>query len=199
MWASLHTASAYLLCGLVVVHLAMHWAFLALAFKVPYNPSRRHAITTSVNAVAALGVLALGVTAVGKVAPSASGAAVEESTESQAWAAGPAGDITGESSTSGSSSSAASTPAAPSSGKPHGKNSSSSMSGSSSSASSSGQSATSSTSGQAQAGSASGTESSSAGSTSGSSSSASGICTLCRKQCPLSAPKCNKPYEAGLL
>ena len=26
-----------------------------------------------------------------------------------------------------------------------------------------------------------------------------GTCTLCRKQCPLSAPRCNKPYEAGLI
>ena len=33
----------------------------------------------------------------------------------------------------------------------------------------------------------------------GSATTASGICTLCRKQCPLSAPRCNKPYEAGLL
>ena len=30
-------------------------------------------------------------------------------------------------------------------------------------------------------------------------STATGICTLCRKQCPLSAPKCDKPYAAGLL
>ena len=26
-----------------------------------------------------------------------------------------------------------------------------------------------------------------------------GICTLCRKNCPLSAPLCDKPYEYGLL
>ena len=135
LWASAHTFSAYALCALVVVHLAMHWAFLASAFKVPYNPSRRRAIATGVNAVAAVGVLALGATAVGKIAPQ------------EASATGETGEIEPTSAT----------------GKSHKKGSSSSTA------------------------------------NSGSGSSASGICTLCRKQCPLSAPKCDKPYEAGLL
>ena len=75
MWATVHAFSSYALCALVVVHLAMHWVFLASAFKVPYNPSRRRAIATGVNTVAALGVLALGSTAVGKIAPQAASAA----------------------------------------------------------------------------------------------------------------------------
>lgn len=37
------------------------------------------------------------------------------------------------------------------------------------------------------------------GSNGGNGSSTSDICTLCRKYCPLSAPRCNKPYAAGLI
>lgn len=36
-------------------------------------------------------------------------------------------------------------------------------------------------------------------SSSGSSDSASGTCPLCPKNCPLSAPQCSRPYEAGLI
>ncbi len=46
-------------------------AFLASAFRVPYNPSRRRAINVSMHTVAAVGALALGVMAASKVAPSA--------------------------------------------------------------------------------------------------------------------------------
>ena len=77
MWATVHTVSSYALCALVVVHLAMHWAFLANAFKVPYDPSRRRAISTGVNAVAALGVVALGVTVAGKTLPQVASSVVD--------------------------------------------------------------------------------------------------------------------------
>ncbi len=71
LWTTVHAVSSYVLCALVVIHLGMHWAFLASAFRVPYNPSRRRAINVSMHAVAAVGALALGVMAASKVAPSA--------------------------------------------------------------------------------------------------------------------------------
>ena len=234
MWATVHAFSSYALCALVVVHLAMHWVFLASAFKVPYNPSRRRAIATGVNTVAALGVLALGSTAVGKIAPqAASAASTDQATAGAAGESAAVETANASGASAGSESfgnvsdapaptadtSAPSTDApAPSgkSGKSHGKGSSSSASASSSGAPS-GSSSTVPSAGSASAsapaneGSGSGTagngtSASSASPSSGpssasntSSSSASGICTLCRKQCSLSAPKCDKPYAAGLL
>ena len=59
-WKTIHAVSSYALCALVVIHLGMHWAFLASAFHVPYDPSRRRAISTGVHATAALGALASG-------------------------------------------------------------------------------------------------------------------------------------------
>ena len=234
MWATVHAFSSYALCALVVVHLAMHWVFLASAFKVPYNPSRRRAIATGVNTVAALGVLALGSTAVGKIAPqAASAASTDQATAGAAGESAAVETANASGASAGSESfgnvsdapaptadtSAPSTDApAPSgkSGKSHGKGSSSSASASSSGAPS-GSSSTVPSAGSASAsapaneGSGSGTagngtSASSASPSSGpssasntSSSSASGICTLCRKQCSLIAPKCDKPYAAGLL
>lgn len=240
MWATVHAFSSYALCALVVVHLAMHWVFLASAFKVPYNPSRRRAIATGVNTVAALGVLALGSTAVGKIAPQAvsaastdqatAGAAGESAAVETANASGVSagsesfGNVsdapapTADTSAPSTDTSAPSTDApAPSgkSGKSHGKGSSSSASASSSGAPS-GSSSTVPSAGSASAsapanegssgstgnGNSSGSASPSSGPSSASntsSSSVSGICTLCRKQCSLSAPKCDKPYAAGLL
>ena len=234
MWATVHAFSSYALCALVVVHLAVHWVFLASAFKVPYNPSRRRAIATGVNTVAALGVLALGSTAVGKIAPQvASAASTDQATAGAAGESAAVETANASGASAGSESfgnvsdapaptadtSAPSTDApAPSgkSGKSHGKGSSSSASASSSGAPS-GSSSTVPSAGSASAsapaneGSGSGTagngtSASSASPSSGpssasntSSSSASGICTLCRKQCSLSAPKCDKPYAAGLL
>ena len=152
-WAAVHTFSAYALCALVVVHLAMHWAFLASAFKVEYNPSRRRAISRGVNAMAALGVLALGVAAAGKVAPQETGTAAKQPVAASSSGRGPA--------TKPGASDSATKPGA--------------------------------------GGSPSAGDSTEGGSTSGNSSSSSGVCTLCRKRCSLSAPKCDKPYEAGLL
>lgn len=58
-WLAIHTASAYALCVLVSVHLAMHWASLFSTSRIPYNPDRRKAISLGVNAVAAVGAGAL--------------------------------------------------------------------------------------------------------------------------------------------
>ncbi len=163
-WKTIHAVSSYALCALVVIHLGMHWVFLASAFHVPYDPSRRRAISTGVHATAALGALALGAMAVGQALPRTTGTSTATQANTTAFA-GTVGDA----------------PAA--------------SSGSSNVSSSSSASGTGST-GSASDGSSS---SPSTGSSGDSSSTATGICTLCRKQCPLSAPKCNKPYAAGLL
>ena len=68
-WSVVHAVSSYTLCALVVVHLAMDWAFLAATFRVPYDPARRKAINTGVHAVATAGAFALGVLAVNQAVP----------------------------------------------------------------------------------------------------------------------------------
>lgn len=174
VWSAIHSVSSYTLCALVTVHLGMHWAFLASAFHVPYDPSRRRAISTGVNAVAAVGALALGALAVSKATPVAS-VAYEPNADSSSStsAAAPSGDASAEAenATRGRK------------GKTKGSSSASSSAQSASSTSAS--SGTSGTSGSS--------------SSSGSGSSTTQICTLCRKQCPFDALKCDKPYSAGLL
>ena len=49
------------LCILVVVHLTSHWASLASSLRIEYNPARRQAIGFGVKGVATLGAVALGV------------------------------------------------------------------------------------------------------------------------------------------
>ena len=183
LWVAVHTVSSYSLCALVVVHLCMHWAFFASAFKVPYNPDRRLAISTGVSTVAAIGVLALGATAIKSVVPQAAALGVDSNDS--------ASDQEAPQNTSFKEPvSDRSDQAAP--GGKHGRNSSSSASPSSS---------------QGVSGESSKPDSGATAEGSGNavavpendSSSASGICTLCRKRCPLSAPQCNKPYDAGLI
>lgn len=152
LWSLVHTASAYALCALVVVHLAMHWIFLFSAFKVPYNPARRKAISTGVNTIAAIGVIALGVTAADKMLQAtANASSTAQNTES-------------------SNEASSTNPATSSKGKRKGESTPAEGSTTNASAAS---------------------NSNSAGAT--------GICTLCKKQCPLSSPKCDKPYDAGLI
>ena len=61
VWKALHTFSSYTLCILVVVHLTSHWASLASTLRIEYNPARRQAIGFGVKGVATLGAVALGV------------------------------------------------------------------------------------------------------------------------------------------
>ena len=254
LWADVHTVSAYALCALVVVHLAMHWAFLAAAFRVPYNPARRRAIGSGVNAVAALGVIALGATVAGKTLPqtaeaagqhgiapneegsdaavggqgaegspdaAANGQGANGSTDAAANGQGAEGAdrssaqpgtgkrsgkhgfgrddgrrgsrSTGEPA-DGSFGSRSGKPADGSSGQPSDNASGEAPDGSSGSASDGSNDESRGSASDSASESSSGSSSNGAGDAA-----ATGICTLCRKQCPLSAPKCNKPYEAGLL
>ncbi|MBO7701643.1 MAG: DUF4405 domain-containing protein [Eggerthellaceae bacterium] len=179
-WKTIHAVSSYALCALVVIHLGMHWAFLASAFHVPYDPSRRRAISTGVHATAALGALALGAMAVGQALPRTTGTSTATQANTTAFA-GTVGDAPAAS--SGSSNASSSSSASGRGSKKNDRSQGSAASGTGST-------------GSASDGSSS---SPSAGSSGDSSSTATGICTLCRKQCSLSAPKCNKPYAAGLL
>ena len=44
MWLAVHKASAFLLCILAVVHLAMHWASILKHLNIPFDPSKRKVI-----------------------------------------------------------------------------------------------------------------------------------------------------------
>lgn len=44
MWLAVHKASAFLLCILAVVHLAMHWASILKHLNVPFDLSKRKAL-----------------------------------------------------------------------------------------------------------------------------------------------------------
>ena len=201
LWASVHSVTAYALCALVALHLGMHWVFLASAFRVSYDPSRRRAISTGVHVAAAAGALALGVMAVGKALPRTAVASESSQSDGDAFADS-VSDVSGQGTASssatstGSSSSTGSTSAASPKGK---KGKSNSMGSSSGSASSQSSAPSATNSGSSSSGSSSAQAPSGGSSGSGSSSGVSGTCTLCRKQCPLSAPQCDRPYQEGLL
>ena len=209
LWATVHAVSAYALAGLVAIHLAMHWAFLAKAFKVPYNPARRQAISTGVHAVAAVGAVALGVSAVKQLMPVAAlQAQAVQTTEAQQAADGmpPVSDSSatvaspGASATS-QSASAASTAASSGEqvrqGSESGRGKGTRTRENSGSASSSSQAAAVSNTAPSSAYGAN--EEPAYAEEASEPATVTGTCTLCPKHCPLSDPKCNKPYAAGLI
>ena len=225
MWATVHAASSYALCALVAVHLAMHWAFLASAFKVEYDPSRRRAISAGVHAIAGVGAVALGITAAREFLPQAEAQvalakdANQEAFESITDRAYDGGGSSAAAPLSGNTADKATDTAKSKGDKRHGKGDS----GSANSEQAKEPSDTSSTvttdttsdsaTNEAQNQSANqdayeATASSDEGvydyyepeeSNEADYSEVGGFCTLCRKQCPLSAPQCNRPYEAGLI
>lgn len=170
-WSAIHSVSSYTLCALVTVHLGMHWAFLASALRVPYNPSRRRAINAGVNAVAAAGALALGALAVSKATPFTGSDVVTSGTSEAGTASSSAASIANAASPEGEATTRQRK------GKTKGNAAAST-----------------------EAPSSSATPSSlSTPASSGSTSTTSDVCTLCRKRCPFDALQCNKPYSAGLL
>ena len=205
-WTAVHAVSSYTLCALVALHLGMHWAFLASAFRVPYDPSRRRAIGAGVNVVAAMGALALGVMAVKQVAPLAGPASASAETGdgggSNAESSG--ADVFGSVSDTKIDDGNRSSKAEKGSGK---AKKPAQASDSSSNPGSGVATVQESASGQENAPErANGPYYGEAGSEEGYGDSGSdntstvlGTCTLCRKQCPISAPQCDKPYREGLL
>ena len=199
MWAIVHAVSAYALAALVVVHLGMHWAFLASAFKVPYNPERRRAIGVGVNAVAAVGAIALGVAAAREILPQTlASAAAAESTETTRESLRDASDIAYSAPAAPSASASSAAPSASASNAAANSNSSRSG-GRGKRNSTNSQPAASTSSASEQPAQTYSAEPSYQQPSTSSSQGVTGTCTLCRKNCPLSAPQCNKPYAAGLI
>ena len=198
VWVPVHSASAYGLCALVLVHLAMHWVQVAGVMKIEYDPSRRRAIGQCVGAVVGLGAIALGVAGAKQTGISAAANAasalepdVAEDLEDvtdvvvQDAAATGSGTVSGDAGSASSASSARG-------GKSHGAGNRKDRSGSSS--------ATTETAPQSQQDAVpSEPQESVQESSTGSTSAVSGTCPLCRKQCSLSNPKCDRPYQEGLL
>ena len=208
-WAVVHAVSSYVLCAIVVVHLAAHWAFLAAAFRVPYNPERRSAINASVHAVAAVGAVALGVIAVREAIPStAITATTEVSTRDVDKAFGsPISDTPMKTSDSANTTSSKDTAAGNSTtanedltGTSVSKDSPQADSNSSMTfdESTQGSSALSDQTSEGELDSTAINVDFDSEDTDASSA-ISGTCPLCRKNCPLSDPQCNRPYQEGLL
>ena len=177
MWLAVHEVSAFLLCILAVVHLAMHWASILKHLNIPFDPSKRKAIGLGVKAISCAGIVALGVVGF----------------NSLELFAGLGENADGEGSREGSTSQPASGSQASSASTPQGEGSPSTSgaseglaSASSSSASADAQPA------KVQADAGDGEAGSSEGD-------AEALCPLCRKHCPLSDPQCDKPYLAGLI
>ena len=214
-WATVHAVSGYALCALVVVHLAMHWTFMASALHVPYNPSRRRAIGTCVHTAAAVGAIALGVAAAREALPQALANAqgadtstTQTTDQGQASAFANVADKTGASETqtsSSASSASASSSSTSSSASSTGSKGKKNRSNTSSSTQSPATSQSSSSPFDAQptveepTSSTPIVEEPASSANTSSSTIVTGNCTLCRKNCPLSSPRCNKPYEAGLI
>lgn len=177
MWLAVHKASAFLLCILAVVHLAMHWASILKHLNIPFDPSKRKAIGLGVKAVSCAGVVALGVVGF----------------NSLELFAGSGEDADGEGSREGSTSQPASGSQASSASTPQGEGPTSTSDASESQASASSSSASADAQpAKVQADAGDGEAGSSEGD-------AEALCPLCRKHCPLSDPQCDKPYLAGLI
>ena len=207
LWANIHSISAYAFCAIVVIHLAMHWVFFAKTLRIPYDPSRRRAIGTGVHVAAAVGALALGAMALREVVPQptiANGntpsneSTADNSSSGSTSSAGSSGGTTSGSASNGSAAGSSSNSSTGSSDSSKRKDKTRGASGSTGDSSSSDATNPSSAPSSTSSSSSPSATGSSNDSTS-SSSAESGICTICRKRCSLSDPKCNKPYEQGLI
>ena len=177
MWLAVHKVSAFLLCILAVVHLAMHWASILKHLNVPFDPSKRKAIGLGVKAVSCASIVALGVVGF----------------NSLELFAGSGEDADGEGSREGSTSQPASGSQATSAGASQGEGSPSTAGASEGQASASSSSASADAQpSKVQADAGDGEAASSEGD-------AEALCPLCHKHCPLSDPQCDKPYLAGLI
>lgn len=174
MWAMVHVGCSYALCSLAVVHLALHWTTMAAVFRVPYDPGRRTAINTGVAAVTMLGILGLemtGANALAKLTSTIEGD-VQSGNDDEATAEATAGmqPEWSQSNRTGKGGRADAVPSASKDGLDGLGSTGRSSEGSSESANGKNSDTT-----------------------------ASGICTLCNKRCPLSSPRCNRPYQSGLI
>lgn len=177
MWLAIHKVSAFLLCILAVVHLAMHWASVLKHLNVPFEPSKRKAIGLGVKAISCAGIVALGVVGF----------------NSLELFAGLGENADGEGSREGSTSQPASGSQASSASASQGEGPTSA------SGASEGQASASSSSASADAQPSKVQADAGDGEAGSSEGDAEALCPLCHKHCPLSDPQCDKPYLAGLI
>lgn len=212
-----HMVCAYAVCVFAIGHIGMHWISLFKALRIPYDPSRRKAINAGVMTLASLGAVAVGLAATKEVATWTGFAEMlSESRENNRTVA----ESTAEQSNAGSTSSndrkrsqnttersSRNNAQSDSSGSLQNENPSTSQRNSSNDQSnneSSGNSTNDSSSSESSSKDSSSKNpfesvSSNNSSSNGSANTSTAICLLCHKHCPLSAPKCNKPYAAGLI
>lgn len=173
-WYTMHVVASYGLSALVLIHLVMHWQMLAKWLRIPYNPERRAVISNCANAVAGIGAIALLATCAGTLAP------LGKREPANARGADSWGFDRSE--------------------KPEREQFYGSEKGEHP-----GRGWDQRNSSDDQGAQESGSESSGLGTGSGGSSGSADdsattqYCTLCRKRCPLTAPKCDLPYQEGLL
>ena len=200
LWSVLHAVSSYGLCALTIVHLAMHWAFVAQAVKIPYDPSRRRAIGAGVNAMATVGAVAVGMASARVLLPRAAEMANAQTAESGAAAGTDPGSVVPD-----VSDQATDVPMqAEQYGRGRGKRARmrNKMQDTAPDAAQNQDATQEPYPSQDQGGTyqepsepSYGTD----GSNDTGSTDTSGICTLCRKYCPLSAPQCGRPYQQGII
>lgn len=180
-----HTACAYVVCIAAICHVGLHWVGLFRSLRIPYNPQRRKAINAGVTALVSAGAVAVGIAAVREMATwneltrSAGGQPARDTDKQKEDSEGRrVGDRSGRKAKASGSVEEGSAGNARSDGsRPQGDGADQGVNGGES----------------GWAGSGSG-DSESAGSGSN-----FAVCTLCRKRCLLSAPKCDKPSAAGLI
>ena len=77
----IHVGSSYALCILVLFHLSLHWINVADVLKIEYDPARREAISSGVNALVTIGAIALGIGGIMQTSFEASDFAVNDAEE----------------------------------------------------------------------------------------------------------------------
>ena len=182
-WTCVHSASAYAICMLTIIHIAVHWAMIFNCFKIPYNPERRYAISVSIGALAGVAIAVLCSNA------SESISRINKSFESL--------DEQNDASSQDASNADSSSDADPAPGERSIGDDSPNEGAPKSESGNSSTDRTDDSSPEAESPQPQETPSPNEGSEHADGS--NGICPLCPKQCPLSAPRCSRPYQAGLI
>lgn len=148
VWYPIHVGASYALCILVLFHLSLHWMNVAEAFKIEYDPSRREAIGSGINAVLTVGAIALGIAGIMRTSFEASDFSIDEEGEEEKKTV-----ASGYRERNAETGEAVEVEGLTESGTGEGDASSESEQ----------------------------------------------RCPLCPRQCKLSAPRCNRPYEEGII
>ena len=192
-----HTVCAYVVCIAVICHVGLHWVGLFKSLKIPYNPQRRRAINAGVTTLASVGVVAVAMTALKEMASWDELASQVESQTGRETDPQADGDRTPRTENGGEP--YAEGGRGPRGGGRHGRGADTYGAPEDGSNPYNGGTPYGDSSPYNGGRSQDGGQSQGDGSAQDGSGSSSSICTLCRKRCPLSAPKCNKPYAVGLI